>query len=160
MQSRAFITFGLAGAVALAGARVVAADSTEGPMHGRGGPGGAARYPGLTDEQKTQFQQLHQAQRPQLQALGKQLHDNHQRLQEELGAANPDPAAVGAIVIEGHGLQQQMRSLRDAGDKAFRALLRPDQQVKFDALQALRHQGGPMGSMRGRAFGPPPGEEQ
>ncbi|HXK10247.1 MAG TPA: periplasmic heavy metal sensor [Vicinamibacteria bacterium] len=160
MQSRALISFGLAGALALAGARVVVAESVEGPTHGRGGPGGAARYLGLTAEQKTQFQQLHQAQRPQLQALGKQLHDNHQRLQDALAAANPDPAAVGAIVIEGHGLQQQMRKMRQDSDKAFRALLNPDQQVKFDALQALRHQRGPMGAMRGGGFGPPPGEEQ
>ena len=159
MQKRALISAGLASAVVLAGA-FATAQPPEGPMHGRGGPGGSARYLGLTAEQKTQLRTLREAQRPQLRALGKQLHDNHQRLQAALGAANPDPAAVGAIVIEGHGLQQQMRKMREEGDQAFRALLKPDQQVKFDALQSLRHERGPMGWMGGAKVGPPPGEEQ
>ncbi len=102
---------------------------------------------------------MHEAQRPQIEALGKQLRENHQRLQEAVDAASPDPAVVGAIVIEGHGLRKQMRKLREDADKALRGLLTPEQQVKFDALLALRRERGPMGPMGGAPFGPPPGEE-
>lgn len=57
--------------------------------------------------------------------------------------------------------QLQMRQLREDGDKAIRALLTRE-QVKFDALQALRHERGPMGPMGpmgGGPFAPPPGVE-
>jgi Spy/CpxP family protein refolding chaperone len=116
-----------------------------------------ARYLGLSADQQTQLKALHDEQRPQIQTLGQQLRENHERLQQALEAASPDPAAVGTIVIQGHALQQQMRKLHADADQAVRALLSPDQQTKFDALQALRGERGPMGRGWGRGFGPPPG---
>lgn len=37
------------------------------------------------------------------------------------------------------------KALRDARDQAVRALLTPEQQARFDAMKALREDGGPMG---------------
>jgi Spy/CpxP family protein refolding chaperone len=164
MQSRAWTLSGLVGVAALAGALIAAAQPQDRPMHGppgRGGPDGA-RYLDLTADQKAQIQELRQAQRPQLQELAQKLRDSQKRLHEALEAPSPDPAAVGTIAIEGHELQKQMRKLHEDADAAVRALLTPEQQVKFDALQSLRRERGPMGPMgpRGGApLGPPPGEQ-
>lgn len=154
----------LSGAMVLAGVLSAAAQPADQPQHGPGGHGGPgfAHYLGLTADQREQVRQLREAQKPQLEALGKQLRDNHRQLQEALEAASPEPAAVGTIAIQGHALQLQMRQLREDGDKAIRALLTKEQQVKFDALQALRHERGPMGPMGpmgGGPFAPPPGVE-
>jgi len=164
MQSRAWTLSGLVGVTALAGAMIVAAQPQDRPMHGprgRGGPGGAG-YLDLTADQKAQIQELRQAQRPQMQELGQKLRDSQKRLREALDAASPDPAAIGAIALEGHELQKQMRKLHEDADAAMRALLTPEQQVKFDALQALRRERGPLGPMgptAGAPLGPPPGEQ-
>lgn len=172
-MTRALKLCGLALATLLAGALAAVAQPPDRPMHrGPGGPEGA-RFLGLSADQQAQAKQLREARRPQMQALGQKLRENHQRLQEALAAASPDPAAVGAIVIEGHGLQQQMWKLREEGDKAFRALLTPEQQTKLDALQALRRERGPNGPMRmgpmggmepmgppeGAPAGPPPEDQ-
>jgi Spy/CpxP family protein refolding chaperone len=161
MQSRAWTTSGLVGVAALALSMAAAAQPQERPMHGpqgRGGPGGA-RYLDLTADQKTQIQELRQSQRPQMQALAQKLRETQKRLREALDAASPDPAAIGAIALEGHELQKQMRKLHEDADAAVRALLTPEQQVKFDALQSLRRERGPMGPMGGEPLGPPPGEQ-
>jgi Spy/CpxP family protein refolding chaperone len=154
-MSRALRLSGIAGAVLLAGALAALARPPDRPMRrGPGGPEGA-RFLGLTSDQQAQLEQQREARRPEMEALGQKLRENHQRLQAALEAASPDPATVGAIVIEGHGLQLQMRKLREEGDKAFRALLTPEQQAKFDALQLLHRERGPMGP----PAGPPPEDE-
>lgn len=155
----------LASVVVLAGALCVAAQPSDRPMGRHGGPGGPglARYLGLTPDQEEQLKTLREGQKPQLEALGNELRENHRQLQEALDVTNPDPAAVGAIAIQGHALQLQMRKLRDEHDKAVRALLTKEQQVKFDALQALRREHGPIGPMGpigGGPLGPGPGADQ
>jgi Spy/CpxP family protein refolding chaperone len=130
------------------------------PAGGRGGwgPGGAdarADYLKLSEPQRAQAKELFEKQRPQLAALHQSLRDNRQKVEEALAAPTPDPTAVGELVIEGHRLQQQSKQLRDQADKALRALLTPEQQVKFDAMRALREERGPMGPLgHGRGFGP------
>jgi Spy/CpxP family protein refolding chaperone len=156
---------GFVGVAVLAGAVSVAAQPSDGPMGRHGGPGGPGivRYLGLNPDQQEQLKALREGQKPQLEALGKELGENHRQLQEALDAASPDAAAVGAIAIQGHALQLQMRKLRDDGNKAVRALLTKEQQVMFDALQALRCERGPMGPMGpmgGGPLAPPPGAEE
>ena len=72
-----------------------------------------------------------------------------------LEGASPDPVAVGELVIEGHRLHEQGRALREAQDKAVRKVLTPEQQAKFDAMKALRDEGGPMGGPGRRHGGGP-----
>jgi Spy/CpxP family protein refolding chaperone len=152
---------GMVVGVAIAGAAVAAQPAAK-QWRGRGhGPmDGMASYLGLTEDQKAQLADQREKGRPQMQALFAKMRDNRDKMQQALAAAAPDPAVVGALAIEGHNLQLQMKDLRDAGDKALRALLTPEQQTKLDALQALRKSGagrmGPMGQMGRMPFGPPP----
>ena len=112
-------------------------------------------------QQKEQVRKLMEDQRAEHEALREKLEKNEEQLQAALESANPDPAAVGELAIEGHRLHEQGRALREAQDKAVRALLTPEQQVKFDAMKALREEGGPMGGGRPMGGGamPPGGGE-
>jgi len=74
-------------------------------------------------------------------ALREKLEKNQGEMKEALEGANPDPVAVGELAIEGHRLREQGRTLREAQDKAVRAILTPEQQVRFDAMKALREEG-------------------
>jgi Spy/CpxP family protein refolding chaperone len=131
---------------------------------GRGPMDGMARYLSLTDEQRTQIEEQRRQDRTAAEPIFARLRDNREKMRAALEAAAPDAATVGALAIEGHKLQEQLKSLREAGEKAIRAILTPEQQTKFDALQALRGGPGRMGpmGMMGRGmgpgpFGPPPG---
>jgi Spy/CpxP family protein refolding chaperone len=133
---------------------------------GRGPMDGMARYLGLSDEQKTQVEEKRREERATAQPIFAKLRANDEKLRAALDSGAPDPATVGALVIEGHKLQQQLEARREAGEKEIRAMLTAEQQTKFDALEALRGGPGgrgPMGPMgRGgmgpRPFGPPPGD--
>jgi Spy/CpxP family protein refolding chaperone len=84
-------------------------------------------------------------------ALREKLEKNRDQLQQALDSASPDPVAVGELAIEGHRLRAQERAVREAQDQAIRSLLTAEQQVKFDALEALREEG-----MAGPPAGGPP----
>jgi Spy/CpxP family protein refolding chaperone len=112
---------------------------------------GMARALGLSEAQKEQVSKLMEGRRAEHEALREQIEANSEQLRRALEVANPDPTGVGEIAIEGHRLRGQGRALREAQDKAVRAILTPEQQVRFDAIAALREEGGPGG------FGPPRG---
>ena len=114
-----------------------------------------ARFLGLSEQQQDAVRKVMEDRRADHQALWEKLKKNREAMQQALESANPDPAAVGELAIEAHRLHQQEQALRDAQDKAIRDLLTPEQQVKFDAMKALREGG--MGGPRGGGFGPPPG---
>ena len=120
---------------------------------------GLARVLGLSDQQKEQVQKLMDERRGDHQALWQKVEKNRQQLQEALASANPEPTAVGELAIEGHRLREQGRALRDAEDNAVRGLLTPDQQVKFDAMKALREQGPAGGRWMGHGAMAPFGGE-
>jgi Spy/CpxP family protein refolding chaperone len=121
-----------------------------------GRPDGMARFLALTEQQQEQVRKAMDEQRPEHEALREKLAKNREQLEQALETANPDPAAVGELAIEGHRLREQERALREAQEKALRALLTAEQQVKFDALKALREDG--MGRPPG--LGPRPPKRQ
>ncbi len=149
MQRTAIRTLGVA--VFGLAAVVASAQPAQGPKGGPKGPGGfmlqrAARALNLTADQQAAFQKVMDQQKPQMDSLHQQMRDNRQKLEAALSADNPDPAAVGTLAIEGHKLRQQGRALHEQMAQALRALLTPEQQTKFDALQSLRESGpGPWG---------------
>ncbi len=154
--------WGTLGAAAVWLVAVVAGAQPAGPP--KGGPGGfmlerATRVLNLTADQKTAFQKVLDQQKPQMDSLHQQMRDNHQKLEAALSAENPDPATVGTLAIEGHKLMQQGKALHEQMAQALRALLTPDQQTKFDALQSLRG-AGPWGGGRGHWGGAPGGAPQ
>jgi Spy/CpxP family protein refolding chaperone len=145
-------------AAGVAGAQPANGDT--GPGRGQRGFDRPARYLGLTDQQKAAFQQIREKQRPQFEALHKKMRDNMAQLRQALESQNPDPTSVGELAIEGHRLRGQVKALRDDADKQMRALLTPEQQVKFDAMRALHGERGPMGDGpgwhgKGGPSGPP-----
>lgn len=135
---------------------------------GHGPPGGhflpPPGYLDLTDEQIAAVEVIRDNLSEQLQAL----HEDHaalrQQLQDLLDAENPDPAAVGELVIELHGDRGQLRDALTAADAEFSALLTPEQLVKWENFKELRarrgHRGqghGPEGGFGGPPGGGPPG---
>jgi Spy/CpxP family protein refolding chaperone len=157
LSERGRLAFGL-GAMSLLVATVAVAQPA-GPAAQRGrGPrfDGPARYLGLTEQQKSSFEKIRQQQQPEMKTLRDEMRDNDQRLRDALQAASPDPTTVGELAIEGHQLGEKMRALRGQTQKQLRAILTPEQQVKFDAMMALRGKEGPMGGRPWLApMGPP-----
>jgi Spy/CpxP family protein refolding chaperone len=114
-----------------------------------------ARFLGLSEAQETRVRELMEARRAEHEALREKLDKNQDDLEKALEGASPDPVAVGELAIEGHRLHEQGRALREAQDTAVRQLLTPEQQAKFDAMKALRDEGGPRGG-RGLRHGDGP----
>ncbi len=138
---------GTLGAAAVLLAAVAVGAQPAPPAGGPGGPGRGMlqrmeRALNLTSDQQAAFQKALDQQKPQMDALHQQMQDNRQKLEAALSADNPDPAAVGTLAIEQHKLMQQGKALHDQLAQSLRALLTPDQQTKFDALQAMRGPGG------------------
>jgi Spy/CpxP family protein refolding chaperone len=125
-----------------ASAQPAPSDGPEGPGPRMGRGEGMARALGLTDTQKEQVRKLMEGRRAEHEALREQIEANAEQLKKALDVANPDPTGVGELAIEGHRLREQGKALRQAQDKAVRALLTPEQQVRFDAIAAMREAGG------------------
>jgi Spy/CpxP family protein refolding chaperone len=136
-----------------------------GPGKGPDGKPGVARveamgrFLGLSEPQQAQVLAILEQQRPQHEALRQALEANRDALRELLDSGGADATAVGEIVLEGHRIQKQGRALRDAQDRALRALLTADQQIRFDALKAVQDEGGPRSGAR-RGPGPRPGADE
>ena len=138
-------TAALALALGAAGAQTPEAEGPGGMGPRMGRAEGMARYLGLSETQKEQVRKLMEGRRAEHQALREQLGANSGQLEKALESASPEPVVVGELAIEGHRLREQGRALREAQDKAVRGILTPEQQTKFDAMKALRDEGGPMG---------------
>ena len=139
---------GTALTLALGGSASAQPPASEGPGGVRprmGRAEGMARFLDLNEAQKEQVRKLMEGRRAEHEALRDEVETNAEQLKKALEGANPDPVAVGELAIEGHRLRAQGRALREAQDKAVRGVLTPEQQSRFDAMKALRHEGGPMG---------------
>lgn len=110
-----------------------------------------ANYLQLTDAQKSAWQSA----RGSFEAAVKPLHDQqraaHEQIEEALSAANPDPTAIGKLMISAKQLGDQIKAAHDALDATLASTLTADQKTKFQAFQAARPRGprpdgpGPMG---------------
>ena len=121
------------------------ADGWGGPGGHRGGGGGfgwpVLRAVGLSDEQKAQIRQIYAAHRPQLQALGQQIHAARQQLGDKLYSSTPPSTADLASINQ---LRDQMAQERLAIALAIRNVLTPEQLAKAaqirQQMQQLRQQ--------------------
>ena len=114
---------------------------------GRGGPGDgdglgsmhrAARFLELTEDQKTRLAEIVEQGRPERQRLRELNREAHQRFREALEAESPDPALVGQAAIEMHALRAQQETTRESFETAFESLLTPEQQRKWEMMEASR----------------------
>ena len=121
------------------------------PGPGAPGPGsphdrgeGMTRELGLSQAQQDKVREILDEQRPQRDQLHEKMSANRDALHDLLESGSADAAAVGELVLEGRRLHEESRVLRDAEQKAIRAILTPEQQKKFDRFQ--NHRRGPGGA--------------
>jgi len=131
--------------------------------HGRGhgGPGAhrlgrLARVLELTEAQLAEARALHEAAREDRAPIVEESRELRTRLDGLLDAASPDPTAVGEVVIALRQNREEMRSVREATETAFEALLTAEQREKLATLEDAKEEWGRRGrGRRGHRFGGP-----
>lgn len=117
-----------------------------------------ADYLDLTEEQQAAAKTIFGGVREQLGGQREARMALHQELREALDAPAPDAQAIGELVIEMHGLRGQFRTVLEAADSEFSALLTADQLDKWEHFKELRQRRRGHGPHRGGAgdglFGP------
>ena len=111
---------------------------------------GMLRELGLSQVQQDKVREILDEQRAQREQLHEKISANRDALHELLEGGSADAAAVGELVLKGRKLHQESSALREAEQKAIRAILTPEQQKKFDKSQGPR---------RGPGGRPGPGPE-
>jgi Spy/CpxP family protein refolding chaperone len=125
-----------------------------------GGPGGGfpplrrlAFFLDLTETQVTQAQAIFDAAQAEIQPLREARRPLLEQLRAALDAAEPDPAAVGALVIDLHANREAIHGVLEGALDDFEAILTPEQLERFEVLRDARRVFG----HRGRHHGPGPG---
>jgi cell division protein ZapA (FtsZ GTPase activity inhibitor) len=93
----------------------------------------------LSDAQAGQFVGLLQSLQSKVGGILQQIKDRQQTLDQTLQQSQPDPAVVGALVLQIRGLQAQVQQNLDAYHQAFQAML-TDQQAEKTKLVTLARQ--------------------
>lgn len=134
-----------AAAVAALGLPLVAQTSGAGEdgddrrHHGRHGlHGRVTEFLDLTEQQKASVKQLKDEMRERVRPLREEQRAAREQLRTALEAANPDPAAVGRLVIAMEGKRDEMRAVHQEFQRDFAALLTPEQREKYDSLKETR----------------------
>lgn len=128
-------------------------------MRGGAGPGFGPRAGcvmealDLDESQQTAWESIQDTLHETMQGLAQQRRDTFRELRDALAAPNPDAAAVGRLTIAEHELGDKMRAARDKARSDFAAVLRPDQQEKFEQMAEMRQACGQQRGMGGRAGG-------
>jgi Spy/CpxP family protein refolding chaperone len=105
----------------------------EGPIQERGMEA-VVRFLQLTPEQVEQWQGLLEAQETALTPLREQLRETERQLAELLKGENPDPTAVGNLVLQGKALREQMGDVHRAYLEDFEGLLTPEQSQRLGGI--------------------------
>jgi periplasmic protein CpxP/Spy len=113
----------------------------------------------LNEAQQEKVREIREEQRPQREALHEKMSANREALHQLLESGTADANAVGELVLEGRKLREEGKALFETEQKKVRAILNPDQQKKFDAMQERmkEHRRGPEGFGMPRQRGPRPG---
>ena len=113
----------------------------------------------LSDQQAQQLADLRSAHLQQMRELGGQVRELGQQRRELLSSDNPDPAAIGSLLIQEQGLRKQMQGAQQSYREAALNLLTADQKEKVAQIQRavrLATQAGPLAAF-GLIQGPGPG---
>lgn len=98
-----------------------------------------ARFLELTPEQVTAWEGLLATLDGTLDPLREQLRDVQHQLAEMLQGENPDPAAVGTLVIQGKELREQMGEAHRVYGAAFEELLTETQVNRLNFIRRAAH---------------------
>lgn len=93
-----------------------------------------ATFLGFTDGQAEQFGILLNQFQNDLRSLQEQIAPRQQQLNVLLSQPDPDPATVGALVLQLHALQHQMEQIIQSFQNTFAALLTQEQKQKIEAV--------------------------
>jgi Spy/CpxP family protein refolding chaperone len=140
--------FGAGPGGACAGAGLGAGPGQQRAYGHHGGPGHRfgrlARYLELTDEQLAAAQAIFEAAREESAAVREAQRTLHEELAALLDGDDPDPAAVGELVLALHDNRAAVKAVHDAAFEDFKALLTAEQLAKLEKLQEVRrHFGAP-----------------
>jgi Spy/CpxP family protein refolding chaperone len=146
MRKRGF--FGAAAAVLSVGtlAAIVSAEAPTGDERRAerraGGRGAAlAESLGLTDQQKAEWNALHEKQREEMKPVMEEGRALRKRLREAVEAASPDATAVGEATLALEAHRQKARAQREAFRQKLEGLLDPAQKEKLKAFESGRRTG-------------------
>ncbi len=92
----------------------------------------------LDDGQKAQVEVILTESRDRHAARREGAQAKQEMLQSLLDSNSPDPAEVGALMIEIHQSRQQMSAEREQVHAEISALLTPDQLQRLDAVKEMR----------------------
>lgn len=92
----------------------------------------------LTDAQAADIRALIKKHRETAFPLRQEVRALNQELRNALDQAEPNPSAVGKIVVARRGLNKQLRSLNVRLRSDIAALLTPEQRQKLEQLKAWR----------------------
>jgi hypothetical protein len=97
-------------------------------------PAVVASFLGLAPGQVEQMGALLTQVLPTLETLGQQSNEVQQRLDLLLSQTNPDPAQIGTLVVQLHGLQLQAAQVLEGFHQAFAGLLTQEQKQKLEGV--------------------------
>jgi Spy/CpxP family protein refolding chaperone len=107
--------------------------------HGRHGlHGRVTEYLALTEQQQASVKQLKEELRERVRPLREEQRAAREQLRTALEAANPDPTAVGRLVIAMEGKRDEIRAIHQEYQRDFAALLTAEQREKYDSLKETR----------------------
>ena len=133
-------TLALGGALAFAGP----GDGVHGSKHGKmgmhGGFGYMAEKLNLTDAQKTQMQETHQAFRTENEALFNAMRDTREQLREARQTGNTALASTLAATAEQQ--RAELKVKKDALHERTLQLLTPEQRAQMEEMKAQRAERG------------------
>lgn len=88
----------------------------------------------LTPEQRAALETLRQQTRTSTLPVAEQFHELHETMEQNLKSASPDRCAIGDLVIQAHGLHDQIEASLKASAESFIAGLTAQQRASYDAF--------------------------
>ena len=99
----------------------------------------------LSSSQVTQIRQLTESRRDSLRTIREQARPKFEQLMSMLKQPNPDPAAVGRVVVDLKGIHEQARAKQKEFEQQLSTILTPAQQ---QTVNNLRSQAETFGALR------------
>lgn len=90
---------------------------------------------GLSEAQQTEWQAMLDGLRNTVEPLADQLRDVEAALRDLLGQSDPDPTAIGELILQGKGLREQIGAAHHAYLQAFEEMLTVEQKAKLAFLR-------------------------